>query len=156
MLKFHVNEPEDEDGFVWVKKGDEQRFKVARNGDNLTTLFQCDLCVFRHVIKREPSESYPDRLALCAYRLVNLAALWSRERSMVTNNKRWVQKGARLNQVLGQIRTYPTLGPMPLEDVTGHGVAAQMLMASCDPDKYHTEYSQYDTIPKLRSAYSSL
>jgi hypothetical protein len=59
LVKFHVNEPEDEDGFAWIKKGGAGRFRVARNGDNIITLFQCDLCVFRNGIKREPTEAYP-------------------------------------------------------------------------------------------------
>jgi hypothetical protein len=33
MVSFYIDEPEDEDGFVWVKKGDELRFRVARAGD---------------------------------------------------------------------------------------------------------------------------
>ena len=30
-MTFFTYEPEDDDGFTWVKKGDEKRFKVARN-----------------------------------------------------------------------------------------------------------------------------
>jgi hypothetical protein len=106
--------------------------------------------------KEGTNGSIPDRLALCVYQSVNLASLWSRERSTVTNNTRWVKKGVEYNSALGQGRTYPTLGPMPLEDVTGHGAAAQMLLASLEPGKYHASYSQYEMIRKLRSAYSSL
>jgi hypothetical protein len=46
LVSFFINEPEDEDGFVWIKKGNEKRFRVAQSGDNLISHFQCDLCVF--------------------------------------------------------------------------------------------------------------
>jgi hypothetical protein len=45
---------------------------------------------------------------------------------------------------------------MPLADLTGHGVAALELMASTQPGTYRASHSQYDTIRKLRSAFSSL
>jgi hypothetical protein len=53
-------------------------------------------------------------------------------------------------------KAFPTLGPMPLADLTGHGVAALELMASTRPETKHASHSQYDTIRKLRSALSSL
>ena len=53
-------------------------------------------------------------------------------------------------------KAFPTLGPMPLADLTGHGVAALELMASTRPKTKHASHSQYDTIRKLRSALSSL
>jgi hypothetical protein len=156
MLLFFTYEPEDEDGFVWVKKGDERRFKVARNGDNLMTHFQCEICVFRNIHLYDPSDSQSDSLTLCAYRRANLDAFWSRERSTVASNRLWLKRGAELNEVLTQHRNFPSLGPMPLADLTGHGVAAQELIASTRSGRYHAEYSQFDTVRKLRSSYSSL
>jgi hypothetical protein len=43
-----------------------------------------------------------------------------------------------------------------MADVSGHGVAAQELMASTRPRSYHSSHSQFDTIRKLRSAFVSL
>jgi hypothetical protein len=153
---FFTYEPEDDDGFVWVKKGDELRFKVARNGDNLITHFQCELCVFRNCNLEDPTDSMIDSLTLCAYRRANLDAFWSRESSTVTSNRLWVKRGVELNEALSQRRCLPSLGPMPLADLTGHGVAALQLMASIRPGRYHKDHSQFDTVRKLRSAYSSL
>jgi hypothetical protein len=65
LISFFMNEPEDEDGFVWIKKGDKGRFRVARNGDNMITHFQCDLCCFRNIHKRNPTECHADKLPLC-------------------------------------------------------------------------------------------
>jgi hypothetical protein len=41
-----------EDGFESVVTGDERQFKEARNGDNIMTPFQCDLCHFRNIQQR--------------------------------------------------------------------------------------------------------
>jgi hypothetical protein len=124
MVTFFTYEPEDEDGFTWIKKGDEKRFKVARNGDNLLTPFQCELCVFRNLHLREPARTQTDELALCDYRRANLDAFWSRERSTVSSNRLWIKRGAELNQAMDHQSTYPALGPMPLEDLAGYGIAS--------------------------------
>jgi hypothetical protein len=155
-MTFFTYEPEDDDGFTWVKKGDEKRFKVARNGDNLLTLFQCELCVFRNTHLREPGRTQTDTLALCVYRRANLDAFWSRERTTVSSNRLWLRRGVELNEAVDQQFTFQELGPMPLADLTGHGVACQELLASTRPGTYHDDHCQYDTVRKLRSAYSSL
>jgi hypothetical protein len=156
MVTFFTYEPEDKDGFTWIKKGDEKRFKVARNGDNLLTHFQCELCVFRNLHLREPTRTQTDELALCVYRRANLDAFWSRERSTVSSNRLWIKRGAELNQAMDHQSTYPALGPMPLEDLAGYGIACQELMASTRPGTYHASHSQFDTVRKLRSSFANL
>jgi hypothetical protein len=56
---FHIYEPQDKYGFVWRKKGDKKRFRVGRNGDNLITHFQCNLCALRNAQRRDPVENKP-------------------------------------------------------------------------------------------------
>ena len=138
-----------------MKKGDEKRFTVARSGDNLITHFQCDLCVFRNIHKRNPTECHADELALCCLRRANLDALWSRERSTVSNNARLMRRGNDYNIATGQEGMYPSMGPMPLEDVTGHAVAVQVLLASREAGKYHLDHAQYETIRKYRSVFAN-
>jgi hypothetical protein len=78
--KFHVEEPQDEGGFVWNKRGDELRYLVARSGDHLQCPFQCDLCIFR-TLKGE--DSVGRRISDCmlkrCIRRINLDALWARD-----------------------------------------------------------------------------
>ena len=50
----------------------------------------------------------------------------------------------------------PRIGPMPLDDACGYGVAFSMLVHSLNPGRHSSEYTQYDTIRKQRSAYSNL
>lgn len=49
----------------------------------------------------------------------------------------------------------PRLGPFPVTDVFGVSVAVGMLLKSLEPGRYQA-YSQFETMRKLRSAYSNL
>ena len=156
QVRFHVNKPYDVDGFEWLKKGDENQFMVGRNGDNFLSLFQCDLCVFRNIHKRDPLEMDGDALSLCCIRCANLDALWLREPSTVRNNLRLLKKGLGHDRSVDQDGHCPELGPMPMADVIGQGVAAQVLLASLEEGKHYKDHKQHDTVRKLRSVCSSL
>ena len=54
---FHVHLPQDEEGFVWRKRGDKNHFACGRNGDHLVTPFQCDLCIFQVLKGHDPIHS---------------------------------------------------------------------------------------------------
>ena len=43
-IKFHINLEEDDEGIVWKRKKDENKFLVARKCDNLFAPFQCEKC----------------------------------------------------------------------------------------------------------------
>jgi hypothetical protein len=118
--------------------------------------FQCDLCVFGNIHKRDPTPIYGDKLAMCCIRLANLAALWSRERSTDLNNLRLMRRGVEFNLATDQMSMYPELGPMPLDDVWGHSVVIQMLFASRRKGRYHADHSQYETVHKYRAAFSNV
>jgi hypothetical protein len=53
-------------------------FMVTRDGDNLTTCFQCDVCYFINMMGREPVDGLASdiRLLKCIKR-VNLDAFWA-------------------------------------------------------------------------------
>ena len=53
-LKFHITQPQNDQGVVFKRKVDEKRFVVGRDGDSLLQQFQCDLCWFRNIQKRSP------------------------------------------------------------------------------------------------------
>jgi hypothetical protein len=83
---FHHAQPTDESGFHWRSDKDRDRHLAAQDGDHLTMLFQCDLCVFRNLQGRNPT-SQDDFLMACI-RQVNLDALWGRETAMVGSTLR--------------------------------------------------------------------
>jgi hypothetical protein len=45
---------------------------------------------------------------------------------------------------------------MPVADITGHRAAIQMLLYSLEEGKYSKDYKQFETIRKLRSAFSNV
>jgi hypothetical protein len=57
---------------------------------------------------------------------------------------------------VGIHQPYPKLGPIPLEDVSGHDLAVQMLLALLTPGKHHGSHSQFDTIQKLHSTFANV
>jgi len=66
----------DEDGVEVGGPEDEIRYLHARNGDNLVTPFQCDLCHFRNLMQRDPVGDLPQDIRLLKLiRRANLDAL---------------------------------------------------------------------------------
>jgi hypothetical protein len=147
----------DEDGFENVIETDADRFKCGRDGDNLLVPFQCDVCHFRNIQRRnpEPSKYAKDGLALSCIRRANLDSLWSREPSMVTTNASQARTMEELGNALGFGSVAPPMGPFPLEDMFGMKIACVTLMKSLAPGKWE-ETVQYATARRMRSVYSNL
>jgi hypothetical protein len=101
---------------------------VARNGDNLVTHFQCDLCVFHNLTIQDliPNKLGND-LLMCCICWANLDACWRRERLTVSATPRGVMACIKHGKATGM---FARMGPMPLKDVTGHRAAIYMLLES--------------------------
>jgi hypothetical protein len=131
-------------------------FKVARNGDHLLVPFECDLCVFRKLKRRVPNDAdTADTLLLACIRQANLDAFWSRASSTVKANLEKTKLGLELSSLVGLDGPYHHSCFLPGYDHCGYQVAIQMLLASKRPGKYAATHSQYDTIRKVRTAYSN-
>jgi hypothetical protein len=153
-----IKMPKDEEGYSLVFDKDKDRFLTARNGDHFMCPFQCDLCHFRNIFKRDPDQVKvkKDGSALRCIRRANLDAFWARESSTVIGNGREVRKIAEKGELLGfPMKTvFPALGPFPVEDNQGMSMACCILMRSLDPGK-NEKFVQYGTSRKMRSAYSN-
>jgi hypothetical protein len=88
---------------AWKVKRDEGRFITARNGDMISSPFQCDFCWFLNLHKQNPSPHlYPSDERLLTYiRRINLDIFWSRESSTVQNTLHLLKKGKTLSKELG-------------------------------------------------------
>ena len=63
------------------------KFTYARRGDNYMCPFQCDLCHFRNVMKRNPGlEPDFDRKLMVDIRRAILDSFWARAESTVESN----------------------------------------------------------------------
>lgn len=154
--RFYTFTPHDESGFEWQREEDETRYRVGRNGNHLVTVFQCDHCIFVNLTRRLPLPHSPrDNLTLCCIRRANLDAMWGRETSTIRSTVQAVQKTISLLNSLGIEPEYPALGPFPVTDQLGYGVALAMLLKSLEPGRY-ADHQQFETIRKLRSGYHNV
>ena len=152
--------PGDEDRLEsgWTRRrGDQRRFAIARNGDDLLVSFECDTCVFRKLYHRnaDSQNSPQDAFALACIRRINLDAFWSRARATVDSNAAKIREGLRLSSMLGLSGPYLEPGPLPLDDHCGYEVAMQMVASSLEAGRYSESHKQWDTIRKLRSSFSN-
>jgi hypothetical protein len=52
--RFLMQASYDDEGEELTRHGDERRFKEVRAGDQFMAPFQCPLCHFRNIMKRDP------------------------------------------------------------------------------------------------------
>jgi len=136
---------------------DANRHQVARPGDHLLVPFQCDLCSFHNLCNRNPEADSPqDSFLLCCVRRANLDAVWGRESNTVNATLRGVWQLVNLWRVAHIPVKLPARGPFPVGESFGLGVAVGMLIKSLEPGRYSKTYQQFETIQKLRAAYSNL
>ena len=129
----------------------------GRNGDHMVTPFQCDLCHFRNLFYRDPRlSSSNDKNALVAIRRANIDAFWSRSPGTINNTRTGIKRMLEINEtVFGLPDLLPNMGPHPIEDNWGMGLAVVMLHKSLDKGKYRNTV-QFETVRKVRSAYSNV
>jgi hypothetical protein len=155
--KFQINEPVDEFGQSYHEDNAQNvRYKVGTDGAHLILPFQCDICIFRSLFKREPREDISDRENQVVIRRMNLDLIWAREPSTIENNMRSLNKLITTCEAAGFDPQLPNIGPLPLEDKFGMGVAFSMLIHSRQKGRHSKSYTQFDTIRKQRSAFSNL
>ena len=145
-------------GHAVARKVDQDRFMFARGGDHWVTRFQCDLCHFRNIQGRDPrEESGIDSLLLRCIRRANLDAMWSREASTIRGLHGELLRMSRKAKTLGinPRRFYPAMGPLPVEDKDGMGVACCVLMRSLDGGKNESTV-QFKTASFSRTAYGNM
>lgn len=155
--KFQINEPRDEDNrLMYDCESDASRYKRGINGAQFMTPFQCDLCMFRNLFKRNPRRTQGDAENLAVIRRMNLDSIWSREPSTIEKNMRTLANLISTCETSGFDPQLPSLGPFPLKDNMGFGVAFSMLCQSRREGKHSKKYTQFATIRKQRSAFSNL
>jgi hypothetical protein len=156
--QFAIKIPQDEEGYSLLIDKDKDRFLTARSGDHFVCAFQCDLCQFRNVYGRDPDcKNFESKdMVLRCIRRATLDTFWARESSTVIGNGREVRKIAAKGAMLGLPlqSLFPALGPFPVKDVQGMGIACCILMRSLDPRK-NEKFVQYRTSRTMRSAFSN-
>ena len=128
---------------------------VARKCDNAFTPFQCDLCWFRNLKKRDPLViSQADQRLLVFIRRTNLDVFWSRTKDTIDKSRLGLKRFVRESQNMGFEPTLEALGPWPVTDDWGFGLAIVTLNVPLQPWRNVDSYTQYDTIRRLASSYT--
>ena len=152
---FPIRRPSDEEGFAVVVEKDKHRFLQGREGDHLLTTFQCDLCHFRNLKGHSPLDSYEDNQLLLFIRRANLDAFWARETGTVKNTRRDIASIMRNASSFGLKNILPKMGPFPVTDSHGMGLAVCMLRRSLDVGK-NERTIQFATTQKMKSSYANV
>ena len=120
------------------------------------TAFECDLCVFRKLNRRDPipNSATDQNLTTCIRRVI-LDAFWARASSTVKNNANKVDEMLALSQTLGLPGPFDVPGPFPYYDHCGYQVAILTVFSSVGPGAYSPTHKQWDTIRRMRTAYSN-
>ena len=145
----------DDDGVPLPDKED-NRFLRARAGDMLMVPFQCEICHFRNMEKRDPARGdAKDDEVLEYIRRASLDAFWSRETSTVKKNLGILWRAENFCERLSLKSVSPPLGPFPLNDVLGMKAAIAVLDKSLDKGIYE-RLVQWETFRKTRSAITNV
>jgi hypothetical protein len=153
---FPIRRKLDEDGELLEEEDEDVRFQQARAGDHLMVPFQCELCHFRNIMKRDPNYSLATDVELLdTMRRGNLDAFWSREKTTVGSNLREAARTARTENRYGMPSVTPKMGPWPLTDSLGMAVAVAVLDRSLDKGVYE-DTVQWDTFRRTMSAVTNI
>ena len=138
-----------------MKKGEDKRFVEGIDGAFLVVPFQCDLCWFRSLEKRNPKVgSYQDNRILKYIRRVNLDVIWSRAPGTIASTKGNIKMMLKMWRELGISIDLPELGPWPEDDKVGFRVAMAQVRYSERPGANESTHLQFDTVRKMRTAYN--
>jgi hypothetical protein len=147
-----------EDGEAVVRRIQDVRCTEGRNGDNLVCPFQCDLCHFRNIKKRDPfSSDLRDLRLLCGSRRANLDAFWARGPGTVKSNLTLmlrIVKIQREDHVIPRGHMFLQQGPHPVEDTFGMMNAVVLLDHSLNSG-INAVTVLLNTVRKTRSAMSN-
>jgi hypothetical protein len=126
---FLIQKCYDEDGEELTRLGDERRFMEGRAGDHMMAPFQCPLCHFRNMMKRDPWDD--DEMHQEIQEFVVSAILdtfWGRETTTVTKNlsevRRMERTFSRLRMPSGtsiDLSNTAIAACIPMSSLTGNG-----------------------------------
>jgi hypothetical protein len=130
----------------------------GRNGDNLVYPFQCDLCHFRNIKKRDPFASdLKDLSLLCGIRRSNLDALQARRPGTVKSKLTLLLMTVKVQEECHGIsrgQMFRPQGHHPVEDTFRMMTAVVLLDHSLNV-AINAATVQFNTIRKTRSDMSN-
>ena len=145
----------EEDGIEIPKEEGDDDYLVARKGDDLMCMFQCEVCHFRNMEGRDPEDVGSDEKILRYIRRANLDAFWARRPATVYPHFLEVRAIIKDADEMGIKPPLPERGPLALQDTCGMGAAVLLLKKSLNPGRYNKKHLTFGATRKRRAAVSS-
>lgn len=153
---FFVYRGTDATGNEMIAPDEDLDFMVARPGDHLFCLFECDYCAFFKLCGRLPSSrSQADSRLQTFVRRANLDAFWTRRSGTISQLVSTVRRQVEVGQMFG-FTMYPNPGPVPFCSDQGMRVAVGTLWQSIQPGRRRKTSQVYSSVKKVRGAYSDM
>ena len=143
-------------GNVWYNQQDEEsRLNHGYKGAHVTIPFQCEGCWMINLERRLPVPGLDD-VYVSLIRRANLDAMAGRAKSTIAGHVNALRRTVVNSSFIRKSPTIEARGPMPMKDLTGMGVAVDMLVYSltAKPRIAGQRFIQYSTARKLRGTYT--
>jgi hypothetical protein len=129
-VKFPTAEIKDTEGNTWhQEEGRLRRLNQGVEGAHLCTSFQCELCWFRNLTGKDPTPGVHDMAIRCLCRC-NLDNFAGRAPSTIRGHKLEIFTLLKKFESVGMPLLLQPLGPLPVGDKVGMGIALGMQLKS--------------------------
>ena len=153
-MRFPVAELKDVEGNVWHQEGVRlRRLNQGTEGAHLCSPFQCELCWFRNLVGKDPVLGVHDQ-AIYLIRRSNLDNMAGRAPSTIRGHLMETLTMVQNFERVGLPLPLQPLGPMPLGDSTGMGIAIGMQLKSITAKGRIVQNPQYATVRGVRGTAS--
>jgi hypothetical protein len=88
-------------------------------------------------------------------RCINLDAFWSQSKYTFKGNNKKIGMSLEMSSLVGLDGSYVVNGQLPDFDHYWYEAAVDTVLYSRQPGRHSKEYTQFDTIQKLQTAYSN-
>ena len=146
----------DGGGNVWYnQKKEEDRLNYGYKGAHVAIPFQCEQCWLVNLERRLPVPGLDD-VYVSLIRRANLDAMAGRAKSTIAGHVAALKRSVNNSRMIRKTPTIEARGPMPISDLTGMGVAVDMIVYSltAKPRIPGQHFIQYATVRKVRSTYT--
>jgi hypothetical protein len=144
----------DEEGNLWHREEDRRcQMMEGVEGYHLCIPFQCELCWYRNIEKKEPVPKR-DNLYLTCIRQANLDAMLGKSPLTIKAHHRETLAVLENSARIRKTPAYHPRGPFPMADVVGMSLAVDLLLKSLQAKGRILDHVQYATLRKMRGTYT--
>ena len=148
---------QDEEGNKWYKHDNRiHRINHGERGAHASIQFQCEFCWLINLEGRPPVKGLDD-VYIMLVRRANLDAMGGRAVATIEAHANAIRRSVQNCALFRKTPSIPTRGPMPMSDVTGMGLATELLFHSltATPRLKGETHIQFDSMRRPRATFAS-